>query len=346
MSEPTTRHWKRGSVASPAFLRAVNEQSYDSIIVVDPAGRIRYQSPSTRYLLGYRDGEVLGRQVLEFPHPQDRSRVRRAFAAVGRAAGGTCTIEVRLRHSDGQWLWAQARLTNRLNDPSVRGIVINTVLIEDRKALELQHAAAKLDPHFLFNVLHSIAALVREGKGPEAVEALARIRALTEGTLASAEGHAVALREEWDWTRDYLALEQLRFGPELQLDIRELTPEIAEIAVPCRLVQPLVENAIKHGLRARPGGGVFRLRAERRGREVRIHVEEEGAPIPAAQGESRGAEPGGIHGFRLGLRTLRERLALYYGDAAALALHVEPTGSAAVLRFPFETHHAPLAREA
>lgn len=343
MSDSTKRQWKRRTSGSTAFLRAVTEQSYDSVIVVDATGRIRYMSPSTRHVLGYGDAEVLGRHVLEFPHPQDRGRVRRAFGTVRRASGRSQTIEVRLRGADGHHVWAQARLTNMLDQPAVRGIVVNTVLIEDRKTLELKHAAAKLEPHFLYNVLHSIAAMVREGQGAEAVEALARVRNLTEGSLGSAENRDVPLREEWDWIRDYLALEQLRFGPDLAVEIQDLPAEIEDMLVPCRLVQPLVENAMKHGLRTRPGGGRFHLFAECIGAEVRIHVIEEGRP---AEEGADGLGSGGIHGFRIGLRTLRERLNLHFGDAAGVALHVEPARSVAVLRLPIEPLRPPLAKQA
>ena len=343
MSDVARRQWKARGSGSTAFLRAVTAQSYESTIVVDATGRIRYMSPSTRSLLGYDPAQVVGRLMIDFPHPGDRARVRRAFDAVTRAPGAVRTVEVRLRRADGEWTWAQARMTNMLDRPPVRGVVVNTVLIGDRKTLELRHAAAKLDPHFLYNVLHSVATMVREGQTAEAVEALARIRSLTEGTLGSAEDRAVPLLEEWAWVRDYLDLEQLRFGSDLILEIRDLPATLRDVPVPCRLIQPLVENAVKHGLRARPGGGILRVRADRRGDQARIRVIEEGQPT---REEPDARSPERAPGFRIGLRTLRERLGLYFGDDARVALRVEPTRSMAVLTLPLDPATTPLMKQA
>jgi PAS domain S-box-containing protein len=325
MSEPILRHLASRGFRGAAFLRAVSELSFDCSIVVDAGGRIKYQSPSTVRVLGYGDGEAVGRHYLEFPHPHDRARVRKVFRHVARLPGSSRTVECRLRRADGRSVWADIRLTNRLDDPTVRGVVANAVLIEDRKTLEMRHAAAKVDPHFLYNVLHTVASLVRDGRDADAVEALARIRGLTEGTLGGADDLPVTLQEEWDWIADYAALEQLRFGPSLRVEIEPLPRPLQDFPVPARLVQPLVENAVKHGLRTRTGGGRLHLRAEARGGQVRIVVEEDGEPV-AGREET--------HGFRSGLRTLRQRLALHFGDDAGVRLRVYPSRSIATLTLP------------
>lgn len=337
MSEPTRRPWQSRARRDSAFLQAVSSLSFDSVIVLDGGGRIRYRSPSTEQLLGYEDDDVLGHHFLDFAHAYDHARLQRVFRHVVRVPGGSRNVEVRIRASDGSWVWAQARMTNLLEDPAVRGVVVNTVLIDDRKALEIRHAAAKLDPHFLYNVLHSIAGMVREGRSADAVEALARVRGLTEGTLTGAEDQVVPLWEEWRWVDDYAALEQLRFGAELTVRLLPLPAALEEFPVPCRLVQPLVENAVKHGLRSRPGGGLLQVSAEAGAGEVRIRVLEEGAPT-----DTHGAPPG----FRLGLRTLRQRLSLHFGEAADLRLDVQRERSDALLILPSGELVQPLARHA
>lgn len=337
MSDSTPGPWQSRARRGSAFLQAVSSLSFDSVIVLDGGGRIRYRSPSTEQLLGYADDDVLGHHFLDFAHAYDHARLQRVFRHVVRMPGGSRNVEVRIRAADGTWVWAQARMTNLLEDPAVRGVVVNTVLIDDRKTLEMRHAAAKLDPHFLYNVLHSIAGMVREGRSADAVEALARVRSLTEGTLGGAEDQVVPLWEEWRWIDDYAALEQLRFGPDLVVRIVPLPASIEEFPIPCRLVQPLVENAVKHGLRSRPGGGLLEVSAETGAGEVRIRVVEEGAPTG-----TRGSAPG----FRLGLRTLRQRLSLHFGDAADVRLDVRQEGSDALMILPAGEHVRPMARHA
>ncbi|HEX6134780.1 MAG TPA: PAS domain S-box protein [Longimicrobiales bacterium] len=308
------------------FFRALIERSRDAVVVADQAGHIIYQSPGTLEQLGYEADVCLGRHVMEFVHPDDAAVVQEALGLARRDPGTSHAMEVRLWTGFGSWYWVEVRATNMIHVPAVGGTVLNTIVIQDRKALELRNAAARLDPHFLYNVLHSIATMVRDGQGDEAVEAIMRLRELTAGRLGVVDDRLIPLSAEWQWVRDYFALEQLRFGSDMRVVVEPLPPALVYTRVPCRIVQPLAENAVKHGLQCRPGGGDIRLHADLEGNCVRITVSEEGT----ARDENGSAE-----GLGVGLETTRRRLQLHYGEGTRLELDVGTTFSRALLELPF-----------
>ncbi|NIP80342.1 MAG: PAS domain S-box protein [Gemmatimonadetes bacterium] len=309
-----------------AFFQALIEGSRDAVVVADRHGVIRYQSPAVTRELGYEPESCVGRHVLDFVHPDDRAAVTRTFERADEAPEATTSLELRLRTRTEGWRWVEVRATNLLRVPAVRGVVLHTLVIHQRKVLELGTLAAKIDPHFLYNVLHSIAAMIREGKPADAVTALGRLRELMGSRLhGTGEDSMVPLSEEWDWVRDYLALEKLRFGSEMRVDIGPLPDDLGGVAAPYRIVQPLAENAVKHGIRARTGGGTIQLSATRSGDCARIRVVE--------TGRSR-RRPVENVGLGVGLETTRQRLQLHFGDAARLELTVEDTASTAELYLP------------
>lgn len=321
--------WTPHRIRGARFFQALIEQSRDAVVVADESGVITYQSPAVTPELGYRPDECVGHSILEYVHPWDRGLVQRSLEGALGSPGGSVTMELRLQVASGEWEWVEVRASNLLDVPEVRGLVLHTLVIHPRKELELRNLAARVDPHFLYNVLHSVAAMVREGKGRESVEALGRLRELMGSRLLGTEDRAVTLGEEWRWVHDYLALERLRFGDEVRIQMDPLPPELQSVPVPYRIIQPMVENAVKHGLRTRLDGGTISASAHRapEGAAV-IRVVERGGP------RVRSVESDGLG---VGLETVRQRLQLQYGDSARLDLEVRPDSSTAELRIPLRT---------
>ncbi|MEP6689172.1 MAG: histidine kinase [Gemmatimonadales bacterium] len=183
----------------------------------------------------------------------------------------------------------------------------------------------ELQPHFLYNALNAIAGLVRRGDGTRAVEMLARLGTLLRLTLERADGHEVTLGRELEVLELYLDIERVRFADRLRLDL-DLAPAALEARVPAFVLQPLVENAIRHGIATVPEPGWIRIAAAVRGDTLTIEIADTGPGIPDDGGQSRG----------VGLRNTRARLAQLYGRAAGLRLERGATGGTiATLWLPF-----------
>ncbi len=170
---------------------------------------------------------------------------------------------------------------------------------------ELRALRAQLNPHFLFNSLNSINALV--GSDPEGARRMCeRLGEFLRRTLALGARDDVALSEELELVEDYLAIEQVRFGARLGIE-RDFAPDAVSCRVPPLLLQPLVENAVKHGVAGRIEGGVIRLVARRHGDALVLEVHN---PVD----EDAPARPGA----GLGLENVRRRLAVFGARAARL----------------------------
>jgi signal transduction histidine kinase len=202
---------------------------------------------------------------------------------------------------------------------------------------QLRALRAQLNPHFLFNALHSLSALVRAN--PDAAEeALERLGDMLRYALADAESEDVRLSDEWAFTRHYLALESLRLGPRLRLETR-VDSEALSCVVPCFLLQPLVENAIRHGIATRAAGGTLFVGAELLGDDLLIHVRDDGpGTLPERAQAARG----------IGLRVLRERLLSRYpgeGKSAAEVRVETSPGAGFAVRVRLPVRLLPLLRE-
>ena len=199
--------------------------------------------------------------------------------------------------------------------------------------LEAELAGARLDalrtqlqPHFLFNSLHSIASLARAGDTAGVVRLIAGFSELLRSLLEQGERH-LPLADELQLVERYLEIQRVRFADRLHATI-EMDPAVARARVPLLVVQPLVENALRHGLGPRVAPGTLSVRACRENGSTRIDVEDSGDGLPP--GWTLETTSG------TGLRNLSARLAAEFGTAASL--HVAPReggGVVATVRVPF-----------
>ena len=185
------------------------------------------------------------------------------------------------------------------------------------KLLETQ-----LEPHMMFNTLANLRALI--GVDPaRAQEMLDHMIAYLRATLDASRATSHSLRTEFDRVQDYLALMAIRMGPRLAYTL-DLPEELAEVPVPALLLQPLVENSIKHGLEPKVEGGRIDVRARREGERVVIEVQDSGV---GTQGPDSGGK-----GF--GLVQIRERLASLHGARASLDFATDAGGAHARIALP------------
>ncbi|HZF68853.1 MAG TPA: histidine kinase [Gemmatirosa sp.] len=185
---------------------------------------------------------------------------------------------------------------------------------------QLDALRAQLNPHFLFNALNSVAMLVRAGARGEAVHALAELAELLRRALYGPSTPEVSLREELGFVERYLGVERMRFQDRLQVTV-DVAPDALDAAVPNLLLQPLVENALKHGIAPRAAGGRVTVRARVDGGVLQLEVADDGAGLAATA-------TSGAAG--LGLANTRARLDRLYGGAARLHLHAGAQGGAVV----------------
>ena len=167
--------------------------------------------------------------------------------------------------------------------------------------------------------------LAREGRSEDTVAVLARLSELLRYVLREGRSGMATLGDELQFLRGYLELEQVRFADRLQVSF-DADPSLAPVRLPSLLLQPLVENAVRHGIARRPGAGRIEIRAQRDGSKIRLEVCDDGPGLPAAAAEAG-----------IGVRNTRERLLHRYGAEAALVLGTAPDGAtSAVVTLPWE----------
>jgi two-component system, LytTR family, sensor kinase len=195
---------------------------------------------------------------------------------------------------------------------------------------ELRALRAQVNPHFLFNALTTIGYLIQTAP-PRALDTLMRLTALLRAVLRS-EGEFTTLGREIDLIEAYLDIERARFEQRLRVDI-DVPARLRHIRLPPLIIQPLVENAVKHGVAAKSAGGDITILATidaagRGGRTLVVTVRDTGAGISLAALE-RGRERG------VGLRNIERRLQVQYGAAASLSIHSVPDeGTTVEVRIP------------
>jgi two-component system, LytTR family, sensor kinase len=196
---------------------------------------------------------------------------------------------------------------------------------------EAQLGALKtqLQPHFLFNSLNAIMALVRDQDTSGAIRALGLLSDLLRTTLQSGPTHEIQLRAELAFIRQYLAMEQLRFGDRLHVDYA-IADDLLEQLVPTFILQPLVENALRHGVTRTRQGGRIEIAASSTADRITLTVRDDGKGLPT--GWQDGAADG------VGIANTRSRLTRMYGPNAQLTIAPAPTSSGVVATITLPRH--------
>lgn len=184
--------------------------------------------------------------------------------------------------------------------------------LSDARLLALRQ---QLDPHFIFNALNSVCGLVRDDQGKAAVQMLVALGDYMRNAVARPQQPFATLGEEVDYLRQYLEIQKFRLGERLQVSI-DMPADLLAIEVPNLLLQPLAENAIKHGIAGREQGGAIRVSGARIGDQLHLLMSNPPAPEPA--------EP--QRGTGIGLSNLRARMRLMYGEDQVLALRRTDSG--------------------
>jgi two-component system, LytTR family, sensor kinase len=211
-------------------------------------------------------------------------------------------------------IWNNARIEHRLQEQ-------DKLLL----AAKLEALANQISPHFLFNTLASISSLIRTQ--PDTARMLiAKLSGLLRRLMRSTD-HFVTLREELQSIDEYLDIEVVRFGPQLRVD-KQITPDTLDVIVPSMILQPLVENSIKHGLASKVGGGRITIATMLRDGHAIIEVRDDGLGMSGERLER--ALSGGI-----GLSNVNERLQTIYGAHYHLKLTSVPgQGTCARMEIP------------
>ncbi len=192
----------------------------------------------------------------------------------------------------------------------------------------LEGLQARLRPHFLFNSLHAIAGLVRGGEPDRAVDLLARLSNLLRAAFERADRHEIALSDELALLEEYLAIERARFGDRLTVTL-EIEEATREALVPPLLLQPLMENAVRHGIAAVPGPGQVQFASVHQNGRLDLTIRNTGPRLDEVSFHGADGE---------GLNNTRQRLAVLFGDNHSFVIVPGSQGGAVVeISIPFHT---------
>jgi two-component system, LytTR family, sensor kinase len=219
-------------------------------------------------------------------------------------------------------IWNAVRVERKLEEQG-------RLLLEAR----LDALQRQINPHFLFNTLNSITSLVRSE--PElAREMVVKLANILRVLLKEREAF-LPLREELQFTDDYLDIEVVRFGSKLKV-VKEIAEETLDIVVPGMLLQPLIENSIKHGLEPRISGGTVTLRSRiTAGGRLMVEVEDDGVGIGPERNDASLVSGLVRPGTGIGVRNVRERMEVLYGDLATVEINSRPgRGTKVTLMMP------------
>ena len=198
-------------------------------------------------------------------------------------------------------------------------------LSEQLSKAQLSVLRHQIEPHFLFNALNAIAGLVRENRNDDAVSMIAGLSGFLRRILKDSHRQEVPLAEEMDFLRSYLDVQKVRFADRLQLSV-DVPQELLVAQVPNLILQPMVENAVKHGIAKRAQGGTIRIRASRLNAILTLSIFNDG-PSLTADWETTGSG--------IGISNVRSRLRSLYGDSFDLRLHNQDNGVEVSVSVPF-----------
>ncbi|HEY2858543.1 MAG TPA: histidine kinase [Terracidiphilus sp.] len=207
-----------------------------------------------------------------------------------------------------------------------RAIVLGLRLERQLSQAQLKALQMQMEPHFLFNTLNAITSLVAQGRNPEAMKTLGHLHTILRATLQRKAPEKVPFVDELRVVESYLAIQQVRFAGRLQVEI-DTTPEALEGLIPCFVLQPIVENAIQHGIAPRASGGLVKTRVKRVGDTLWMQVKDSGCG------------PGGssTEGHGIGMNNIRERLAYFYPGAHQFQATAPADGGYEVtIQIPYE----------
>jgi two-component system LytT family sensor kinase len=204
------------------------------------------------------------------------------------------------------------------------------LLLQQVTEAELRALRAQINPHFLFNSLNTIANLIVTDP-PRAETMTLRLAKVFRHVLAHSSRPLAPISDEMDFLRTYLEIEEARFGSRLQIEI-DVSPDVAHDPVPSLILQPLVENALKHGLAPKTGPGRLWISAKPEGDRICLAVEDDGVGLCGAATKTNG---NGLPSQGVGLRNITQRLATLYQDRAHLTLEPRtPEGARVTLLVP------------
>jgi uncharacterized membrane-anchored protein YhcB (DUF1043 family) len=195
---------------------------------------------------------------------------------------------------------------------------------------QLDALRRQIEPHFLFNTLNAVAGLVREGRNDAAVGMIAGLSDFLRRVLQGSTQQQVALGEEMEFAQKYLDIQKVRFAERLQLSV-DVPRELYPAQVPSLILQPMVENAVKHGIAKRAQGGAIRIAASRCDGVLTLSVCNDGPSLPAGWDLD-----GEMAGSGIGMSNVRTRLQSLYGDAFELSMRNQDAGGVEVsISLPF-----------
>lgn len=195
------------------------------------------------------------------------------------------------------------------------------------KAAELRSLRYQVNPHFLFNTLNSLSSLVMTGKTERAEDMIQAVSNFYRHSLADDPTSDVALRDEFDLQRQYLAIEEVRFPQRLRSEF-DLPIELGDARIPGMILQPLIENSVKYAVAPRTRPVTIRLSAR----------EEYGRLVVTVSDDGTGGPDEDLHGFGIGLANVRDRLRARFGTDAQISSGPVPGGYSTELRMPKVIH--------
>jgi len=199
-------------------------------------------------------------------------------------------------------------------------------LNEQLSKAQFEALRRQIEPHFLFNTLNAVAGLVREKRNDDAVSMIAGLSDLLRRTLKQSDAQHVPLGEEMQFLEKYLDIQKARFAERLQVSV-DVPEDLTSAQVPGLLLQPIVENAVKHGISKQMRGGTIRISGHRENGALRLSVYNDG---PALSADWEHTHAG------VGLTNIRTRLEMLYGRAFELRMrNREPSGVEVSISLPF-----------
>jgi two-component system, LytTR family, sensor kinase len=191
--------------------------------------------------------------------------------------------------------------------------------LEDQRRMLLQARMdaliSQINPHFLFNTLNTISSLIR--RDPDTARSvLLKLSRILRRRL-KVHAHFAPLKEEMEFIDDYLDIEIVRFGHDKLRVVKEIDPETESLVIPTMILQPIVENAIRHGIAHKIEGGTITLRASRKAQRLIIQVQDDGAGIPEGKRDE-------IYASGIGISNVNERLRVLFDDQFSLRVESRP----------------------